>query len=50
MATRSDDGLDLKELVRENPEDARRLANRAGGAIEARLKDLLDEVQGGGEC
>lgn len=45
MSSGSGNDLDLKELVRENPEDARRLAKRAGGAIEDRLMRLLDEVE-----
>lgn len=46
--TAGDPEADLRELAREHPEDFRRVAERAGGAIERRLLGILEEEQESG--
>lgn len=46
-STATDPEAELRELAREHPEDVRRVAERAGGAIEQRLLGLLEEEQNG---
>lgn len=46
----SEDPTDaLRQLVRENPDDARALADSAGPRIRARLMELLDEANTEGQ-
>jgi hypothetical protein len=47
MSTDADAEQNLRELARENPEAFERVAERAGGAIERRLMQLLEEEHEG---
>lgn len=46
MMAAQDSEEELRELARENPEEFRRVAERYGGPIKARMLDLLEDETG----